>query len=91
MLIMDEPTASLDVQTEALLYADFRRLTNGRTTVLISHRLSTVRAADRIAVIEDGVIAEYGDHEGLMTKAGLYREMFMMQAERYRPVTGRTA
>lgn len=84
MLILDEPTASLDVATEARIYAHFTTMAEGKTTLLISHRLSTVRIADRIAVLDGGKVVEFGDHESLMRSDGVYGEMFMMQAERYR-------
>ena len=88
MLILDEPAASLDVSVEAKIYAHFKEMTQGRTALLISHRLSTVRIADEIAVIEDGKVAELGDHESLMAQGGLYAEMFTIQAERYRTKRG---
>jgi ATP-binding cassette subfamily B protein len=84
MLILDEPTASLDIATEAAICAQFKAITEGKTALLISHRLSTVRIADYIAVIEDGKVVEFGDHESLMSVDGIYREMFTTQAERYR-------
>lgn len=84
MLILDEPTASVDINTEARIYADFRAMTEGRTALLISHRLSTVRMADRIAVIDDGKVVELGDHGSLMELRGIYHDMFLSQAERYR-------
>lgn len=84
LLILDEPTASLDIATEARIYRHFKTMTEGRTALLISHRLSTVRIADHIAVIDDGKVVELGDHESLMCVGGIYREMFTMQAERYR-------
>ena len=84
LLILDEPTASLDIATEARIYAQFKKMTEGRTALLISHRLSTVRIADHIAVIEDGKVIELGDHESLMSLGGIYNEMFVMQAERFR-------
>ena len=84
MLILDEPTASLDIATEARIYAHFKTMTEGRTSLLISHRLSTVRIADRIAVIDDGRIVELGDHQSLMCLHGIYNEMFLMQAERFK-------
>jgi len=84
LLILDEPTASLDITTEARIYAHFKTMTEGRTAILISHRLSTVRIADYIAVIDDGKVVELGDHESLMYAGGIYREMFTVQAERFR-------
>ena len=84
MLIMDEPTAALDVATEARVYAHFARMTEGKTAVLISHRLATVRLAHRIAVIDAGKVVEFGDHDSLMGRGAIYCELFTMQAERYR-------
>jgi len=84
LLILDEPTASLDIATEARIYARFKQMTEGKTSLLISHRLSTVRIADHIAVIEGGKVIELGDHESLMGLNGIYNEMFVIQAERFR-------
>jgi ATP-binding cassette subfamily B protein len=84
ILILDEPTASLDVATEARIYADFKSMTQGRTALLISHRLSTVRIADCIAVVDGGRVVEQGDHDSLMSLGGMYSEMFALQANRYR-------
>ncbi len=84
VLVLDEPTAALDAENEALVFARFRELTLGRTAVLISHRFSTVRIADRIAVIEDGRIAELGSHEQLIALGGTYARLFNLQAEGYR-------
>lgn len=83
LLILDEPTASLDIATEARIYRHFKTMTEGKTALLISHRLSTVRIADHIAVIDDGRVVELGDHESLMCMGGIYSEMFTMQAERF--------
>ena len=83
VLILDEPTAALDVRAEAELYDRFLELTEGLTTVLISHRFSTVRRADRIVVVADGGIVEEGSHEELMGLAGRYAEMFTLQAARF--------
>lgn len=91
MLILDEPTASLDIATEARIYARFRAMTEGRTALLISHRLSTVRIADHIAVIDDGRVVEFGDHESLMRLGRIYSDMFTTQAERYRLKGGLSA
>jgi ATP-binding cassette, subfamily B, bacterial len=83
VLVLDEPTANLDVRAEAELYDRFLELTAGLTTVLISHRFSTVRRADRIAVIADGAVGEIGAHDELMQREGLYAEMFHLQAARF--------
>lgn len=84
LLILDEPTASVDIATEARIYARFKKMTEGKTSLLISHRLSTVRIADHIAVIDDGKVIELGDHESLMGLGGIYNEMFVIQADRFR-------
>jgi ABC-type multidrug transport system fused ATPase/permease subunit len=80
VLILDEPTAALDVRAEAAFYDQFLELTQGLTTIVISHRFSTVRRADRIVVIEDGRIAEDGNHVSLLAADGRYAEMFRIQA-----------
>ena len=83
VLILDEPTANLDVRAEAELYDRFLDLTRGLTTLLISHRFSTVRRADRICVLEDGHVVEIGSHDELMAKGGRYAEMFTLQSQRF--------
>jgi len=83
LLILDEPTASLDVRAETELFEHFLEVTRGVTTLLVSHRLSSVRHADRIVVLHDGRIAEDGTHEGLMRAGGLYARMYSLQAERF--------
>ncbi len=83
VLILDEPTASLDVRAEAALYDRFLDITAGLTTILISHRFSTVRRADRICVLADGAVAEQGTHDELMALGGRYAEMFTLQATRF--------
>ena len=83
LLVLDEPTATLDVRAEAEFFDRFVELTKGRTTILISHRFSTVRAASRIAVLERGRIVEDGSHEELLRLGGTYAEMFRLQAGRY--------
>jgi ATP-binding cassette subfamily B protein len=83
VLILDEPTASLDVRAEAELYDRFLEITEGLTTVLISHRFSTVRRADRIVVLEGGRLVESGSHGELMEEGGRYAAMFRVQAERF--------
>jgi ATP-binding cassette subfamily B protein/subfamily B ATP-binding cassette protein MsbA len=73
VLILDEPTSALDAQTEWLVLEALERLMQARTTLLIAHRLSTVRGADRIAVIEGGRLAELGTHSQLLAAGGVYR------------------
>ena len=84
MLILDEPTASLDPRGEYEIFQQVRRLAEGHTVVLVSHRFSSVRAADRIVVLQEGRIVEVGAHQELLARAGLYAELFRMQAEGYR-------
>ena len=83
VLVLDEPTAQLDARAEADLYDQFLELTRGVTTILISHRFSTVRRASHIAVLKGGRIVEYGTHEQLMDLAGRYAHMFSLQADRF--------
>ncbi len=84
VLVLDEPTAAMDAAAEAELFDYFREHTQGRIAVLISHRFSTVRQADRIAVLENGKIIECGSHEELLGDNGLYAKLFLLQAEGYR-------
>lgn len=79
-IILDEPTSSMDVNTEHHLYTKFKELITGRSALLISHRFSTVRMADRIYVIENGRIAEEGTHAELMAVRGIYCDMYTKQA-----------
>lgn len=83
LLILDEPTASLDARAEYEVFERFAELTVGKTAVLISHRFSTVRMADRILVLEDGTVRERGTHAELVAADGLYAELFRLQARGY--------
>ena len=83
-LLVPPNPAAMDAAAEAELFEYFRDHTQGRIAVLISHRFSTVRQADRIAVLKDGKIIECGTHEALMTENGLYAKLFLLQAEGYR-------
>jgi ABC-type multidrug transport system fused ATPase/permease subunit len=83
LLILDEPTAALDAQAEYELYCHFRQLVQGRTCILITHRFSTVRMADCIAVLADGHIVEHGLHDELLSHHGPYARLYSMQAESY--------
>jgi ATP-binding cassette, subfamily B, bacterial MsbA len=79
ILILDEATSALDSESEALVQSALHNLMSGRTVFVIAHRLSTVRRADRIVVIENGAIADIGSHENLMTKLGTYRRLYDLQ------------
>ncbi|KAA2231327.1 ABC transporter ATP-binding protein [Salinarimonas soli] len=84
VIVLDEPTAALDARAEYEVFQRFRDLSRGRTALLISHRFSTVRMADRIIVLEDGRVAESGSHEVLLALRGRYAELFELQAAGYR-------
>jgi ATP-binding cassette subfamily B protein len=84
LLILDEPTATLDARAEYEVFRRFAELTKGRMAVLISHRFSTVRMADRILVLQNGRIHEQGTHHHLVALGGQYAELFELQAAGYR-------
>jgi len=84
VLILDEPTAALDARSEHEVFERFAELTKGKMSLLISHRFSTVRMADRILVLEGGKIAEQGKHDDLVRESGRYAQMFELQAASYR-------
>ncbi|MGI4873528.1 MAG: ABC transporter ATP-binding protein [Janthinobacterium lividum] len=84
LLILDEPTSALDARAEYEVFQRFKELTQGKTAVLISHRFSTVRMADRILVVENGRVQEIGSHEELLARGGRYAELFALQAAGYR-------
>ena len=83
LVVLDEPTAALDPLAEQAVYERFIERSAGRTSVLISHRLSSVRTCDRILVLDNGSIVEDGDHETLLAKDGLYAQFFKAQAQWY--------
>ena len=82
ILILDEPTAALDAESEALVVEAMERLMQGRTVITIAHRLSTLRNADKIIVIKDGVVAEEGTHEELLNRDGIYAQLHQLQFEK---------
>jgi ABC-type multidrug transport system fused ATPase/permease subunit len=83
VVLLDEPTAQLDVRGEAEIFERILKATRRCTTILISHRFSTVRQADRICVLEHGRVTELGTHDELMARGGRYRTMFDLQAQRF--------
>ena len=83
LVLLDEPTAQLDVRGEAAVFDRVLAATRDVTTILISHRFSTVRHADRICVLEHGRVVEQGSHDELMARGGRYQTMFELQARRF--------
>jgi ATP-binding cassette, subfamily B, bacterial len=84
VLILDEPTAALDARSEFEVFQRFKELSAGKTAVIISHRFSSVRMADRILVLADGKVEAEGTHEELIARPGRYAELFELQAAGYR-------
>ncbi len=83
VLVLDEPTAALDARAEVEVYRQFQDMSQGKSVLLILHRLSSARLADRIVFLERGQIAEEGSHQTLVQKGGRYADMFAVQAEWY--------
>jgi ATP-binding cassette subfamily B protein len=84
ILILDEPTSSIDAEAEAKIFDKLGKLPDDRTVILISHRFSTVRQANKIAVVKDGRVAEEGSHDDLLGLNGIYAKLFRLQAKGYR-------
>ena len=84
IVVLDEPTASLDAEAEYAVFRRFGELTAGKIAVLISHRFSTVRMAERIVVLDGGRVAELGSHAELLSLGGIYARLFTVQAQGYR-------
>lgn len=84
IMVLDEPTSAIDAKAEYNIFNNIYQAHAGRTTLIVSHRFSTVRKADKVIVMEEGKIIEYGSHEELIAYNGLYKEMFELQAEGYR-------
>ena len=89
VIILDEPTASLDPLAEQEIFNQFDRLRKSKTTIFVSHRLSSATIADKIVVLEHGSVVECGNHADLMELNGKYHELFSVQADRYRPAPDR--
>ena len=87
LVILDEPTASMDAEAEAALFADIRAQSGARSVLLITHRFSSVRTADRIYVLCDGRVVEQGNHDDLLAVGGHYAELFRLQAASYQPAS----
>ena len=79
MLILDEATSSVDIQTEYLIKQSINKLTEGRTSIIIAHRLATIQNADKILVMDQGRIVESGNHSDLMEQKGYYSRLFELQ------------
>jgi ATP-binding cassette subfamily B protein len=84
IIVLDEPTSALDPKAEAEVFEKFRQLLQGQSAILISHRLSTIKMADRIYLLEHGTITESGTHQELMQLGGTYAHLFETQAQHYR-------
>ena len=83
IIILDEPTASIDPIEESVIYKRFLEIARGKTTIIITHRLGSIKNADRIVVVEEGIIKDIGIHEELLSREGLYRKMFTSQSQWY--------
>ncbi|MBQ3911512.1 MAG: ATP-binding cassette domain-containing protein, partial [Lachnospiraceae bacterium] len=88
IVVLDEPTSALDAIAEQTLYERFDEMIGDKSAVYISHRLASTRFCDRIAMFEEGTLAEYGSHDELMARNGKYADMFNIQAQYYREDAG---
>ena len=83
IIVLDEPTSAIDPIEESLMYQNFKEISEGKTAIIITHRLGAARIADRIIVLKDGIIDDIGTHEELINKGGVYSEMYRTQAQWY--------
>ena len=83
LIVLDEPTSAIDPIEESLMYQNFKEISEGKTAIIITHRLGAARIADRIIVLKDGIIDDIGTHEELINKGGVYSEMYRAQAQWY--------
>ena len=83
VILLDEPSAALDPVAEHRIFEDFKQISKEKSTILISHRLSSIRLADKILVLENGRILEEGGHDALLAKGGRYAYLFGLQASKY--------
>ena len=88
VIVLDEPTASMDALAESRFYRNFDKMMGGKTAIYISHRLSATRFCSKIALFDNGRLAEYGTHESLMAAGCMYSDMFKIQAQYYHEEAG---
>jgi ABC-type multidrug transport system fused ATPase/permease subunit len=80
VLILDEATSNIDTESEAVIQTAIRKILKGRTSIIVAHRLSTIRTVDRILVVQKGRISESGTHEELLAKGGIYESLYELQS-----------
>ena len=83
VIIFDEPSAALDAEAESKIFRNFEDITEGKTGIMISHRISSARISNKIIVLDNGIIAEQGTHEELLAHEGLYSKLYNLQRDKY--------